>query len=226
MRIYALLPLVLQIIAWPIATLLFSVFMSVKFNGTEHLKAARREQKKTGKGIIFAANHVSEFDPILVRAGIGWFTKPMFYVSAPMKEFREGSYGWRSFFYRSEWFFKSWGSYPFFSGAHDYATSLKDHKQILEDGYDLTIFPEGGIKNKKLEPGGGVGHLALTTGSVVIPVRILLSSRPESFKAFITRQSSISIEFLQPFVFEKHDAPDVLSCKNIAKQIMDSVNMH
>jgi 1-acyl-sn-glycerol-3-phosphate acyltransferase len=223
---YAIIPALLQWIAWPIAWLLFKLCMSVKFEGLEHLREARKAQKGHGKGIIFALNHVSEFDPILVRAGIGWFVKPMFYVSAPMKEFRDGSYGWRNFFYRSEWFFKSWGSYPFLAGAHDYSVSLVDHAQILNDGYDLTIFPEGGIKRKKPEPGGGVGYLAYATGSVIVPTKITYDFKVNSFADFLMGKSKISICYLGPILASKTDNPQVDSCKMLAKDIMREINSH
>ncbi len=132
---------------------------------------ARKEQ-----GVIFAANHSSELDPILVPAALPFLSPllPIFYVSRPRVFYKTS--GWRQFLYGGL-LFKLWGAHsvrPAVGGA-DYAQSLAAHIQILKIGGSVLIFPEGRKTrdgNIQREAHGGVAYLARTTGMPVVPVRI------------------------------------------------------
>src|SRR3989344_5971123 len=85
-------PLVLQTAIWPATRFFFWLFLHLRVVGLENLK-------NLPKGVIFATNHSSELDPILVPASLPFLSKfmPMFYVSRP-REFYSTS-GWRWFLY-------------------------------------------------------------------------------------------------------------------------------
>lgn len=223
-------PFILQTPSWPIARTLFWWSMHARYVGSQHVVEAltMRDQlrKEDGKlrGIIFASNHLSEFDPIMIRAGFSLiqYASPMFYVSAPMKDFRSGEYGWRNFLYKQELFFKAWGSYPLQPGTKNYAESLASHIDILNAGLPLTIFPEGGIKHKKPEGHGGVGYLIEHCDPIIIPVTITYEHLPGTFKQFFSRKAHSCITYGAPLT--KKDLPahshDESIYQHRAKQIM------
>jgi 1-acyl-sn-glycerol-3-phosphate acyltransferase len=62
-KIFLFTPLVLQTSIWPITRPLFRFFIHLKVEGLENLN-------KLSPGVIFAANHTSELDPILVPASL------------------------------------------------------------------------------------------------------------------------------------------------------------
>lgn len=148
-------------------------FGRLEIIGWENLEKAKRI--KGNAGVIFALNHTSELDPIIVLAGVPPFSKlfPMFYVGAPDEAFDHDRFGWRRYLYKA-WFFRSWGSYPIRTGLKNYEEALMHHLRILRDGQSLTIFPEGGItKDGVLREGkGGVAFLSDKTNSIVVPVSI------------------------------------------------------
>jgi 1-acyl-sn-glycerol-3-phosphate acyltransferase len=215
-------PTILQLIAWYPGRLALHVFLSLKVTGEDNVRSAQKLAHQHKTGVIFCCTHVSEFDPIIVLSGVKPYTKrfPMFYVSAPVKEFQSDNYGWRNFFYNSRLFFILWGSFPLIRGTGDYAQSLGAHREILERGWSLCIFPEGGIKRKKPEPGGGVGYLAAQTGCVVIPVQITRTHVHEP-PSFVKGDIRMTITYHEPVRYDSHDAADVSVCKEIAKDIMN-----
>src|SRR3990167_11455141 len=90
--IFLNLPLILQTAIWPIMRPLFWFFLHLKIIGCENLRSLP-------KGVIFASNHTSELDAILIPASLPFLSRfmPMFYVSRP-REFYKNS-GWRQLFY-------------------------------------------------------------------------------------------------------------------------------
>ncbi len=124
--------------------------------------------------VIFASNHTSELDPILLPAAMSMFSRflPMFYVSRE-KNFYDSSHPLKRLFYGGL-FFEFWGAYRTHVGLHDYETSLQAHLEILERGHSLSIFPEGkksfdGIPH---EGKGGAAFLSRKTNAPVVPVAI------------------------------------------------------
>ena len=123
--------------------------------------------------VILAANHASEWDPILIRAAFPFFTRfaPFYFVSGPKENFK--SFGWKYSIYGGL-LFEMLGAYAIQPGKNDYAHSLSNHIVILNHGRTLVIFPQG----KRVAPDevykvrGGVAYLAHTTKSPVIPFAI------------------------------------------------------
>ena len=61
MKSYALLPFVLQAVAWPVAHFIFRITGSFTVEGYAHIKNLKGP-------FVFAANHVNDLDPVLTRA--------------------------------------------------------------------------------------------------------------------------------------------------------------
>jgi 1-acyl-sn-glycerol-3-phosphate acyltransferase len=189
--IYSCTPFVLQRIAWPLAQPFFTFFLRTKYNGIANVVKLPRNKR-----IIFASNHISELDPILITGSMPFFSRflPLFYVSRSKKDYRNGSVLKRLIY--GGLFFKLWGAFPTFSGHKNYEKSLTHHLRILRMNLPVLIFPEGGISRGgvKREPRGGVIYLARYTDALIVPVRISGVSDITS-KDFFKRKRNCIISF-------------------------------
>lgn len=171
MKPYAILPFILQTLAWPIAHAIFRISGSFTVHGREHLKNLKGP-------VIFVANHVNDLDPVLTRAMLPMFAA-LFWVARYRKYYDalpddERWRGWQSFLY-GDWFFRAWGAHPAKEGTGDYKTALAPIIRIIEDGYSVVIFPQGGKEKKygKDAPAhGGAAFLAEHTNVPMVPVSI------------------------------------------------------
>jgi 1-acyl-sn-glycerol-3-phosphate acyltransferase len=202
MKLYSVVPRVLQTLAWAPTVLILRIFCHYQVKGREHLQGLKQA--------IFACNHAGELDPILLTAAAlpAGFT-PMFYVGAPDREFNDHFFGWRRHIYKS-CFFRAWGSYPIRRGEHDYAKSLIAHEQILRDGFSICIFPEGGItEDGSLREGkGGVAYLLRATKVPIVPVYIAGTFKTP-LSAILSRMRRISVSFGAPI------GPEVIGSSTI-----------
>lgn len=191
-RSYSIVPRVLQTIAWGPTRVLLAVFARFEVRGAEHLDGVTNA--------IFAVNHASELDPIVLTAALSPFSRfaPMFYVAAPLDNFTSNEFGWRRHIY-GPLFFWSWGAYPVPRGMRDYARSLEDHTRLLQRGASLCMFPEGRrTPDGQLQSAhGGIAYLAHATGVTVVPVYIAGTYRL-GIKSFLRRQHTITVTFGKP----------------------------
>lgn len=153
----------------------FNIFFSVKIIGSKQALSAVLEAQKKEKGVLFAANHTSEWDAILVRCALPWamYTHPMYYVAMTKEHYQYAKFGWRRYFYGGT-FFKMLGAYPAYLGMRDYHASLVNHIELLEHGKSVCIFPEGKISINTTHPSeakGGIAFLAEQTKTDIIPVQ-------------------------------------------------------
>lgn len=172
--------------------LLFRVFTRLEINGVENIKSLK-------PGVIIAANHTSELDPILLTFIFPFRSKllPLFFVSM-----KKGLYSNMSFIKNllyGGWFFKFWGAYPAILGAKNYELSLQNHILLLDDNRSVCIFPEGGRSKDGTirEAKGGVGYLSYRTNKPVVPVAIR-GAINTSFWKFISFQRKIEINIGKP----------------------------
>lgn len=207
--------------------LLFKLIYGLKIEGVENLKGLK-------PGVIFAANHISELDPILMTLIFPVLSPllPLFFTSRE-KSFYTAS-GWRKIIYGGK-FFEAWGAYQVYAGLQNYEKSLRNHIQILSDGHSVCIYPEGqrSRDGKMGEAKGGVGYLTLRTRCPVVPVAINGITHRASFKDYILRRKRIVIEIGKPIspcelfddlnnvslVKEKDD------CKAAAVKIMSKIEV-
>ncbi len=188
----------LQGIAWLPGYLFFRVFFRLHINGRENLKKALA-LRMPGQGIIFAANHISEFDPEMVLTGIHPFSplSPMFYVAKQVGGYRDK--GWRGKYLYDGTMVALWGGYPITAGTGDYAQSLTRHVALLSRGRSMCIFPTGRVHtfDTPMPVRGGLGYLIEATHPLVIPVRIDGPYKPSARKIF-TRAFDTTITYGEP----------------------------
>jgi 1-acyl-sn-glycerol-3-phosphate acyltransferase len=215
---YFISPLILQKLIWIPTNIVFRFFGHLNVKGLENLKDVMAP-------VIFACNHTSELDPFFVPASIPFFSRfsPIFYTSRE-KAFYDNS-GWRQLFYGGT-FFKIWGSYPVYVGLHDYKKSLINHIQILRDGGNLGIFPEGRTTpDGSIQPArGGIAYLAYATGAAIVPVRIR-GVFGLSTKDFFLRRAHLSITYGKPMRFPNvsNTEPSADDLKTYANAVMGEV---
>ncbi len=201
---YLISPLILQKLIWVPTRLILIVFGGLEVKGLDNLKGIK-------SNAIFAPNHVSELDPILIPAALPFWSRfsPMFYVSSPMKEFDESQYRWKRHFYSSDLFHHVLGGYEVIRGLRDYNKALAPHLTLLARGNNICIFPESGItRDGTLKVfHGGVIHLAHASGAPIIPVAIS-GVYQMTARLFFSRKRHITVEFGAPITVS---APTVMN---------------
>lgn len=187
--LYPYLPRFLHFICVPILRAIFFVFSKVEVKGLNNLP-------KNREPLIFASNHASEADSLLVGSFIPRRFRPLFYT-AKSKNFYVNT-GWRQKIYGGL-LFDIFGGYRVNSGFKNYAVALEKHIQVLKDGNSLSIFPEGKrtTDGKLGRPHGGVIYLAEKTGAKIVPVGIS-GAFGSSFKDFILGRARFTVTFGKP----------------------------
>jgi len=213
-------PLILQTLIWVPTRVLLKLFLRLDIRGSGHLLGL-------AKPAIFAVNHSSEWDPILVPASLPLFSplSPMFYTSRERKFYDKE--GLHSIFYGGT-FFRAWGAYPVGVGIKDYGRSLQTHIEILHKKRgSLCIFPEGekSPDGNLLPAKGGVAYLSKHTDAPIIPVAIsgIFGMRK---KDFFLMKRQVTVTFGEP-VYAKdifnNNKPETEACKEVAGIIMDRI---
>lgn len=183
--------LIQQKAPWVIVRIFLAAFCNFEVRGLDNLR-------KVNGNAIFACNHTSELDIILLPAALPFWSKhsPMFYTSREKSFY--GGLGWRRHFYGGI-LFKLLGSYPVVVGLHDYNKSLSNQIRILRDRRNLCIFPEG-----RTTPNGevqsfksGVAYISYITSVPIIPVKILGIFR-FSVKRLLMRKIHLAVCFGDP----------------------------
>ena len=210
-----LIPFFLQSVSWPIMRLLFGIFTRFEVKGKENLKGSKET------GVIFAANHLSELDPILVTGALPWLGRfsPLFYVSLQKEEYDES--GLMQHLYGGL-FFKAWGAYPAFIGLKDYEKALINHINILNSCGSVCVFPEGKTtRTGQIGEGkGGVTYLSQKTQATIVPVGISGVFKMGFFD-FLLRKRKIIVEFGKPILPE--DLGSNEDYKKMSETVMEKI---
>ena len=224
-------PLVFQTLVYPCTWIAFRFFTHIRIRGLEHVRGMKN-------GALFAVNHSSELNPILVPATLPFLSRlmPMFYVSRETAFYlRDGKkrFSLKQILYGGT-FFKLWGAYPATVGLGDYDLALRHHIKILNDRRSVCIFPEGKITRGGFIGEGkpGVAHLLWRTGVPVIPVAIRGDYRITLREIFL-RKRTITVSYGAPIasseVFEtalKEGRPPTLEeLKNATSLIMARIRV-
>lgn len=219
-------PFLLQNLIWIPTRIILKFFVHFQIHGLENLKEIKG-------GVVFAVNHSSELDPVLIPASFGFLSRlsPVFYTS------RERSFyinsGWRKYLYGGL-LFKLWGSHPVLAGINNYEKSLSTHIELLKMGRSVCIFPEGRkTRDGKIgEAKGGVAYMAWSAGVPIVPVAIS-GDFQLSGKDFFLRRRRIQVSFGQPIYVQGLLSPkikptivgEVDDFRIVASKIMDIVSV-
>lgn len=196
MNLFSLTPFILQTMVYPFTWVGLRFFTHIRILGKENLEGHTQ-------GVIFAVNHLSELDPILVPATLNPFSPlmPMFYTAR--ERFFYEKKGLAQYFYGGT-FFKLWGAYTAYVGTGDLALSLRHHIRILEKGKSVCIFPEGGKipEGVIIEGKTGVAYLLWRTGVPVIPVA-MRGHYKMTYREFCARTRTITVSYGKPITREE-----------------------
>lgn len=215
-------PTFLQSLIYIFSWILFKLFCRFSVHGLEHVKNLPR-------GVIFAANHTSEWDGILIRVALPFFWRlsPMYYVAMTKNGYTNS--GWRQLIYGGT-LFRLLGAYPVYTGKKDYEYSLQNYLEILRQKKSVCIFPEGArTKDGKLgEARGGVGYLVNKTSTPVVPVTICGLVRLKVSDIF-TFKRHVSITFhpvMQPNEVFPEPITDIDDYRKGSVRIMERIAHH
>jgi len=144
---------VLYVVLGPVVRLLFPA----KVEGMENVPPS---------GVLFCPNHTSDVDPLVIAATLPINSRLHFMGKSEL--FKNPVLNW---------FFRKLGGFPVDRGSTD-IMAVKTAIQVLKDGDNLMIFPEGtvirdGIGHVDGLPAhakAGVAMIGVRTGATIIPV--------------------------------------------------------
>lgn len=219
--LYFVLPFLLQATLWRIVMRpFFYLCTGFEVRGLENLKGLP-------SGVIFAPNHSSELDSVLLPLALPLWSKfsPMFYIVREPKFYTDPVFSWRRHVYDLVPF-NALGAYSIVSGVKDYSVSLKKHVDILADGGSVCIFPEGGFtKTGEIQRAhGGVSYLAHARGRKIVPVLIEGTFRLRPMDVLRGR-ARITITFL-PAIDPKVSLPEhptIDEYRTLAERVLNAL---
>ncbi len=140
--------------------------------------------KKDGP-VMFAANHLSGFDAVIMQVVI---PRPICFMGKA-ELFKNPLMGW---------ILTRLGSFPVKRGEFD-RQSILNAKGVLDSGFAMMMFPEGTRTFGKgmVEARSGTAHMAMRFGCVVIPAA--LSGAEKMFTNGL-KKADVRVEFGQPII--------------------------
>lgn len=197
-------PLVLQTVATIILKPIFMIFLDLRAEGLQNL-----ENLPQDKGVIFAANHASQLDAMVIPLSLPFLSRfvPIFFVALENRHYQGMKLG--RYLYGGG-LFKTFGAYPVYKGLQNYERAMPHHMELLKSGRSLCVFPEG-IRSKTGELGrgrGGVGYLVEKSESAVVPVAIVGTAKV-NFWNFWTMSRHITVRFGKPMYHVEFSTADL-----------------
>ncbi len=199
----------------------------VKIEGVEHVKNMQGN-------VIFASNHITEIDPLMVVACLPFFSNklPIIYATRAKKTYRETLKNWRKYIYGGK-FFEIIGGYEVYPGSNDYNKALRNHLEAIASRRSVCIFPVGRLHSVKEidEARGGISYLAKETGLPIIPIHIKGVDRGIRPIDYIRRKPRLRVTFGQPIYakdifdrpIEKIDKSDRKKFENASIELMRKI---
>jgi len=160
-------PAILQFIAWfPTRLLLF--FTGFIIQDPNNLRTMRGP-------VVYASNHQSQFDPILVRAALPP-VNALYFASLPPEGYAHIPFG--KYLYGG-FLFRLWGAYPVYRKSESLGIALRNQLMLLAKHKRLLFFPEGGIvtPEKPKVPKPGIAYLEKNALAPVVLVRLIQEGR-------------------------------------------------
>lgn len=193
---------ILYYAGWTITRVISKLIFRIKISGWEHVP-------KTA-GFIVATNHISYYDPPLVGS---WLPREVYFL-AKKELFKNKLFG--AIISRTN-------ALPVKRGVID-RNAIALCKQVIDDGYGITIFPEG-TRSKTdsfLDPKPGIGMIAKTANCPILVGYVHGSNRLSRCflgkeRMSITFDTPITVEELQTIPADKN------SYMRIAELVMDRI---
>lgn len=157
-------------------------------------------------GFIFASNHVSNLDPMLIgissRRRLSYMAKDSLFKN--------------SFF---SWVLHQVGAFPVKRGSADVG-AMREALKRLKSGCPVVVFPEGTRRKSEAQAKAhaGIGFLALKSGLPVVPVFIRDADKVLPPGSKFPRRHLIKVRFGAPVTYSKQD-PYPLIADQILRQI-------
>lgn len=192
-------------IGWSIFFIYFKLYMNVKVVGRRNIPA---------KGsFIFASNHASYLDPILLGTSIHRSLSYMAQEGLFEKKFLA-------------WALPKVNAFPLKRGEGD-PGAIRQALKLLKTGRPLVIFPEGTrTEDNRLQPGKpGIGFIVAKSGVPVVPAYIegSFEALPRGEKNLRRRQVKVYIG--KPVYFNNSDIKDRDAYQKISDDIMASISL-
>ncbi len=183
-----------------ILLLIYKIVYNLSFEGLENIP-------KEG-GYIFASNHRSYADPVLISIPV----RPRFAYMAKEELFKQ------NIFFTA--LIKTMGAFPVVRGTGD-MTVIETAVNKLKSGKNLVIFPEGTrSKDGKVGKGKtGVAMIAAMAGADVVPVGIV-------FEGKLCFRKKVVVKFGKPISAENISVsakPSSKELKSVKLTIMNSI---
>lgn len=187
---------------WLLFRIISKLVFRIKVSGTEHLPK--------GGGFIVAANHISYYDPPLV----GTWSRREVYFMAKQELFKSRLFGQ---------ILRRVNAMPVRRGRLD-RQAMKLALEKIEQGYGLTIFPEG-TRSKAgamLDPKPGIGMIALRAKRPIVICYLHGSNRLKD--CFLGRER-LSITYGEPIRADWLASlpPEKESYLLIARRVMEEI---
>ena len=148
------------------------IVMRPFLNWLFRIRYVHRERVPRDRRVIFAGNHESYGDPVMLAEG---FWKPMHFMA------KSELYGKNP---ALRWLLYSVGAFPIVRGRPD-RTAIATATELLESGEWVGIFPEGTRHHEGQGEGqGGAAMIGLRADAVIVPVGIAGTDliRPEGVR--------------------------------------------
>jgi 1-acyl-sn-glycerol-3-phosphate acyltransferase len=161
--------------------------------------------------VILAPNHFSFMDH--------------FFVGSPVRRKVQFMAKSQLFSPPAQWIYTHGGVFPVRRGARDEQAFETAHA-VLARGGCLAMYCEGGrSRTGKLadEAKPGIGRIALESGATVVPVAIHGSSKVRNWKRL--EFPKVTIQYGDPFRYEKIAAPTREQAKATANEIFDAIKV-
>lgn len=146
--------------------IIFKTLFKILLLVTSRFKVIGHENIPVNGPVILAANHVSNWDPLLLGSAV----KRQVHYIAKEELFKNPIIAF---------FLRSWGTFPVRRGRGDREAITKS-LEVLKNEKMLGIFIEGG-RNKEhtdeMKPQPGSAMLALHSGAPVVPVALINTER-------------------------------------------------
>jgi len=140
-----------------------------------------KERLNNAEGLIFASNHISNFDPPFIGTVIPYDI----YFFAKAELFKGRLFNW---------LFHRLNAIPVKRNTTDFS-AITAVMNIIETGKTILLFPEGTTKKKKsIKP--GVGMFAMKTKKGILPLYI--GNSDNLFSCLFSRKKKIRIIFGNP----------------------------